>query len=122
MARIAGVNIPENKRLVISLTYIHGIGLTAAKKICLSCSLDESLRVKTLSESEIAKIREYIEEHLVVEGDLKRVVKQNIKRTKDLKMYRGLRHINNLPVRGQNTHNNARTRKGPAKTIANKKK
>ena len=122
MARIAGVNIPENKRLVISLTYIHGINLTSAVNICQKASIDLSTRVNKLSESEIANLREIIEREYVVEGDLKRLVKSNIKKKMDLKSYQGFRHINGLPVRGQNTHSNARTRKGPAKTIANKKK
>lgn len=122
MARIAGVNIPENKRLVISLTYIHGIGRTSAENICKKLSIDSSLRVNKLTEDQIAALREIIEREHVVEGDLKRLVKSNIKKKMDLKSYQGFRHINGLPVRGQNTHSNARTRKGPAKTIANKKK
>ncbi len=122
MARIAGVNIPENKRLVISLTYIHGIGKTSAINICKQVGADASIRVNKLTEAEIAALREVIEREYVVEGDLKRLVKSNIKKKMDLKSYQGFRHINGLPVRGQNTHSNARTRKGPAKTIANKKK
>jgi len=122
VARIAGVNIPENKRLVISLTYIHGVGRTSAKHICDLAGIDHSLRVNKLTEEQIANMREIIEKGYVVEGDLKRLVKSNIKKKMDLKSYQGFRHINGLPVRGQNTHSNARTRKGPAKTIANKKK
>ena len=122
MARIVGVNIPENKRLVISLTYIFGVGRTSAEKICEKASIDVSTRVSKLTESEIVKLREIIEKDFLVEGDLKRLVKSNIKKKMDLKTYQGFRHINHLPVRGQNTHSNARTRKGPAKTIANKKK
>lgn len=122
MARIAGVNIPENKRLVIALTYVHGIGRTTSSEICKKVGLDESVRVNKLSEDEQARIREIVESDYTVEGDLRRLVKARIKRKIDLKTYQGFRHINRLPVRGQRTHTNARTRKGPAKTIANKKK
>ncbi|RME18123.1 MAG: 30S ribosomal protein S13 [Alphaproteobacteria bacterium] len=122
MARIAGVNIPTHKRVPIALTYIHGIGPSTAKKICESVHIDESRRVNELSDAEVLAIREYIDNNLIVEGDLRREVQMNIKRLMDLGCYRGLRHRRNLPVRGQRTHTNARTRKGPAKPIAGKKK
>ncbi|RMD95506.1 MAG: 30S ribosomal protein S13 [Alphaproteobacteria bacterium] len=122
MARIAGVNIPTNKRVPIALTYIHGIGHTSAKNICQAVGIDESRRVSDLTEAEVAAIREHIDQNYMVEGDLRREVQMNIKRLMDLGCYRGLRHRRNLPVRGQRTHTNARTRKGPAKPIAGKKK
>ena len=122
MARIAGVNIPTQKRVPIALTYIHGIGMTAASGICQSTGIDESRRVNELSDSEVMKIREHIDSKLMVEGDLRREVAMNVKRLMDLGCYRGLRHRRGLPVRGQRTHTNARTRKGPAKPIAGKKK
>ncbi|WP_371037610.1 MULTISPECIES: 30S ribosomal protein S13 [unclassified Rhodosalinus] len=122
MARIAGVNIPTHKRVPIALTYIHGIGPSAAKSICEATSIDESRRVNELSDSELVAIREHIDTNFTVEGDLRREVQMNIKRLMDLGCYRGLRHRRNLPVRGQRTHTNARTRKGPAKPIAGKKK
>jgi small subunit ribosomal protein S13 len=122
MARIAGVNLPTNKRVVIALTYIHGIGSHKATEILKTCSIDESARVNTLSEDEVARIREVIDRDHIVEGDLRREVAMNIKRLMDLGCYRGLRHRKGLPVRGQRTHTNARTRKGPAKAIAGKKK
>jgi small subunit ribosomal protein S13 len=122
VARITGVNIPENKRVVIALTYIYGIGRTTSSQICKQANIDESTKVSQLDELQINNIREIIEKNFQVEGDLKRLVKSNIKKKMDLKSYQGFRHINGLPVRGQNTHSNARTRKGPAKTIANKKK
>lgn len=122
MARIAGVNIPTGKRVPIALTYIHGIGPESARKICESVSIDVSRRVNELSDNEVLAIREYIDANLHVEGDLRREVQMNIKRLMDLGCYRGLRHRRNLPVRGQRTHTNARTRKGPAKAIAGKKK
>ena len=122
MARIAGVNIPPNKRLVISLTYIYGIGLTAAKKICKSTQLSEDKRVKDLDDQELVRLRTEIEKNFQVEGDLRREVSLNVKKKKDLRTYQGLRHIRKLPVRGQNTHSNARTRKGKAVAIAGKKK
>lgn len=122
MARIAGVNIPTAKRVVIALTYIHGIGNTKAKEICEAVGIEPERRVNELSDAEVIKIRETIDAGYMVEGDLRRDVAMNIKRLLDLGVYRGLRHRRNLPVRGQRTHTNARTRKGPAKAIAGKKK
>ncbi len=122
MARIAGVNIPTNKRVLIALTYIHGIGRTKSKELVESLGIDEARRVNELSDAEVLKIREYIDANLSVEGDLRRETTMNIKRLMDLGCYRGLRHRRGLPVRGQRTHTNARTRKGPAKAIAGKKK
>ncbi|HKB21467.1 MAG TPA: 30S ribosomal protein S13 [Methyloceanibacter sp.] len=122
MARIAGVNIPTNKRVEVALTSIHGIGDTFAKQICQKVSIPPERRVSQLTESEISQIREVIDRDYVVEGDLRREVAMNIKRLMDLGCYRGLRHRRGLPVRGQRTHTNARTRKGPAKPIAGKKK
>ncbi len=122
MARIAGVNIPSNKRLVISLTYIHGIGLTLAKKLCEITKISESKRVKDLDDQELILIRDEIDKSFNVEGNLRKEVSLNIKKKKDIRSYQGLRHIKRLPVRGQNTHSNARTRKGRAVAIAGKKK
>ena len=122
MARIAGVNIPTNKRVEISLTYIHGIGRTKARQIRESVGLPADKRVSQLSDAEVIRIREVIDQSYVVEGDLRREVAMNIKRLMDLGTYRGLRHRRGLPVRGQRTHTNARTRKGPARPIAGKKK
>jgi len=122
MARIAGVNIPTNKRVVVALTYIHGIGRHRSEQILKKCSIDESTRVNQLSEDEISRVREAIDQDYQVEGDLRREVAMNIKRLLDLGCYRGLRHRRHLPVRGQRTHTNARTRKGPARAIAGKKK
>lgn len=122
MARIAGVNIPSNKRVEIALTYIHGIGRTRAKQICLKLSLPTERRVNELTDSEVIQIRETIDQDFMVEGDLRREVAVNIKRLMDLGCYRGLRHRRGLPVRGQRTSTNARTRKGKAKPIAGKKK
>ena len=122
MARIAGVNIPSNKKLEIALTYIFGIGRNFSKLICSNTDIDGEKRVNTLTESEIIKIREYIDNNYTVEGDLRREVSGNIKRLTDLGCYRGLRHRHKLPVRGQRTHTNARTRKGKAVAIAGKKK
>ena len=122
MARIAGVNIPTHKRVPIALTYITGIGLTSAKEICASTNVDETRRVNELSDAEVRAIREHIDATYTVEGDLRRETQMNIKRLMDQGCYRGLRHRRNLPVRGQRTHTNARTRKGPAKAIAGKKK
>ncbi len=122
MARIAGVNIPTNKRVEIALTYIHGIGDGFAKEICSKVSIPIERRVNELTESEVIQIREVINGDYVVEGDLRREVSMNIKRLMDLGCYRGLRHRRGLPVHGQRTHTNARTRKGPAKPIAGKKK
>ncbi|HVU43376.1 MAG: 30S ribosomal protein S13 [Xanthobacteraceae bacterium] len=122
MARIAGVNIPTNKRVVIALQYIHGIGNAKAKEIVEKVSIPESRRVSQLTDQEVLQLREVIDRDYVVEGDLRREVSMNIKRLMDLGCYRGLRHRRSLPVRGQRTHTNARTRKGPAKAIAGKKK
>ena len=122
MARIAGVNIPTAKRVVIALTYIHGIGDTKAKEICEKVGIMPERRVNELSDAEVIKIRETIDGDYTVEGDLRREIAMNIKRLLDLGVYRGLRDRRNLPVRGQRTHTNARTRKGPAKPIAGKKK
>ena len=121
MARIAGVNIPTNKRVVIALTYIHGIGDTFAKQICEKVKIPSERRVNELSDADVIQIREVIDRDYMVEGDLRREVGMNIKRLMDLGCYRGLRHRRGLPVRGQRTHTNARTRKGPAKAIAGKK-
>ena len=122
MARIAGVNIPTGKRVPIALTYIHGIGQSAARDICDQVGIDQARRVNELSDAEVLSIREHIDQNFTVEGDLRREVQMNVKRLMDLGCYRGLRHRRNLPVRGQRTHTNARTRKGPAKPIAGKKK
>jgi len=122
LARIAGVNIPTAKRVPIALTYIHGIGHATARSICDSVGIDHTRRVNELSDNEVLQIREHIDANVNVEGDLRREVQMNIKRLMDLGCYRGLRHRRNLPVRGQRTHTNARTRKGPAKPIAGKKK
>ena len=122
MARIAGVNIPTGKRVVIALTYIHGIGRTSARKICDSCGIPDERRVNDMTDDEVARIREAIDRDYQVEGDLRREHAMNVKRLMDLGCYRGLRHRRGLPVRGQRTHTNARTRKGPAKPIAGKKK
>ena len=122
MARIAGVNIPTGKRVEIALQYIHGIGPAFAKEICSKVGIPSERRVNELSDAEVLQIRETIDRDYQVEGDLRREVAMNIKRLMDLGCYRGLRHRRNLPVRGQRTHTNARTRKGPAKPIAGKKK
>ncbi len=122
MARIAGVNIPTGKRVVIALTYIHGIGRTKAAEICGKVGIPSERRVNDLTDDEVMRIRETIDHEYRVEGDLRREVAMNIKRLMDLGCYRGLRHRRGLPVRGQRTHTNARTRKGPAKSIAGKKK
>ena len=122
MARIAGINIPTNKRVEIALTYIHGIGLSSSKKICDLANITDQTRVNNLTENELSKIRDIIDKDFLVEGDLRRKKSLDIKRYLDLGCLRGLRHRKNLPVRGQRTHTNARTRKGPAKAIAGKKK
>ncbi|WP_413205172.1 30S ribosomal protein S13 [Rhodospirillum sp. A1_3_36] len=122
MARIAGVNIPTNKRVCIALTYIFGIGRTKAGEICERVGIAVNRRVNELSDDEVVRIRELIDTEYKVEGDLRRETAMNIKRIMDLGCYRGLRHRKGLPVRGQRTHTNARTRKGPAKAIAGKKK
>jgi small subunit ribosomal protein S13 len=122
VARIAGVNIPTNKRVLIALQYIHGIGPKMAAEICSKVSIPAERRVNELTDAEVIQIRETIDRDYSVEGDLRRTVAMNIKRLMDLGNYRGLRHRRGLPVRGQRTHTNARTRKGPAKAIAGKKK
>ncbi len=122
MARISGVNIPTQKRVIIALTYIHGIGSTNARKICESCNIPNDRRVQELTDQEVLTIRETIDRDYIVEGDLRREKAMNIKRLMDLGCYRGLRHRKGLPVHGQRTHTNARTRKGPARAIAGKKK
>ncbi len=122
MARIAGVNIPTNKRVLIALQYIHGIGPKFAKEICAAVNIAPERRVNELTDAEVIQIRETIDRDYMVEGDLRRETAMNIKRLMDLGCYRGLRHRRGLPVRGQRTHTNARTRKGPAKAIAGKKK
>ncbi|MEY4270228.1 MAG: ribosomal protein [Pseudomonadota bacterium] len=122
MARIAGVNLPTNKRVIIALTYIHGIGRKTAVGIAEKLGIDQARRVQDLSDAEVLQIREAIDADLTVEGDLRRETSMNIKRLMDLACYRGLRHRKGLPVRGQRTHTNARTRKGKAKPIAGKKK
>jgi small subunit ribosomal protein S13 len=122
VARIAGVNIPTNKRVEVALTYIHGIGRSMAKEICAKVGLPEERRVNQLTDAEVLQIRETIDRDYRVEGDLRREVAMNIKRLMDLGCYRGLRHRRGLPVHGQRTHTNARTRKGPARPIAGKKK
>jgi len=122
VARIAGVNIPTNKRVVIALQYIHGIGPSMAKEITEKVSIAPERRVNELSDAEVLMVREVIDRDYIVEGDLRRETAMNIKRLMDLGCYRGLRHRRGLPVRGQRTHTNARTRKGPAKPIAGKKK
>ena len=122
MARIAGVNIPTNKRVEVALQYIHGVGPKTAKEIMTKVGIDDARRVNQLTDAEVLQIRETIDRDYQVEGDLRREVSMNIKRLMDLGSYRGLRHRRSLPVRGQRTHTNARTRKGPAKPIAGKKK
>ena len=122
MARIAGVNIPTNKRVVIALQYIHGIGQAKAREIVSKVGIESARRVNQLTDAEVLQIRETIDRDHTVEGDLRRETSMNIKRLMDLACYRGLRHRKGLPVRGQRTHTNARTRKGPAKPIAGKKK
>jgi small subunit ribosomal protein S13 len=122
VARIAGVNIPTNKRVLVGLQYIHGIGQAKAKEIMDKVQIPESRRVSQLTDQEVLQLREVIDRDYIVEGDLRREVAMNIKRLMDLGCYRGLRHRRGLPVRGQRTHTNARTRKGPAKPIAGKKK
>ncbi len=122
MARIAGVNIPTNKRVEIALQYIHGVGPAIAKELMEKVGIDEQRRVNQLTDAEVLQIREAIDRDYSVEGDLRREITLNIKRLQDLASYRGIRHRRGLPVRGQRTHTNARTRKGPAKPIAGKKK
>ena len=122
MARISGVDLPNENRVEIALTYIYGIGRVSSNKILAATGINPDTRVKDLSENDIASIRKYIEANFVVEGELRKDVALDIKRLKEIRCYRGLRHIANLPVRGQSSKQNARTRKGPKKTIANKKK
>jgi small subunit ribosomal protein S13 len=122
MARIAGVDIPREKRLEISLTYIYGIGNTVASGICAAADVDPSTRVRDLTDEEVTRLRNYIDANLRVEGDLRRDVSQDIKRKMEINCYQGVRHRKGLPVHGQRTHTNARTRKGPKKTVAGKKK
>jgi small subunit ribosomal protein S13 len=122
MARIAGVDLPRSKRLEIALTYIYGIGRTTAREICGKAEVDAASKTDVLSEGEVVRLREIIEREYKVEGDLRREVSQNIKMLMDIGCYRGLRHRRGLPVRGQRTHTNARTRKGPKKTVAGRKK
>ena len=122
MARIAGVDIPREKRTVIALTYIFGIGDTLATEVCTNTGVDPSRRVRDLTDEEVSQLRGYIDENLQVEGDLRRDIQQDIKRKMEIGAYQGIRHRRGLPVRGQRTHTNARTRKGPRKTVAGKKK
>src|SRR5918997_1252309 len=122
MARIAGVDIPREKRLEASLTYIYGIGHTTASQVCTATDIDPNTRVRDLTDEEVARLRTYIDQNLKVEGDLRRDIAQDIKRKIEIQCYQGIRHRRGLPVRGQRTHTNARTRKGPKKTVAGKKK
>ena len=122
MARIAGVDLPRDKRLEIALTYIYGIGRSLSNKILSETNIDPDTRVRDLTESEVSKLRSYIDKNLIVEGDLRRETALNIRRLIEIGSYRGVRHRRGLPVRGQNTKTNARTRKGPRRTVANKKK
>ena len=122
MARISGVDLPRDKRVEIGLTYIYGIGLRTSQKILETAGVNPDTRVKDMTDDEVRKISDYINENLMVEGDLRRETALNIKRLQEIGCYRGIRHRKGLPVRGQNTKNNARTRKGPKKTVANKKK
>lgn len=122
MARLIGVDLPRDKRIEIALTYIYGIGLTTSKKVLAETGVDPDVRVKDLTEEDLGKLRDYIQGNLKVEGDLHREVSQNVKRLMEIGCYRGLRHRKGLPVRGQRTHTNARTRKGPKRQIGGKKK
>ena len=122
MARIAGVDIPREKRLEISLTYIFGIGKPTAQRICTEIGLDRDTKVSSLTDDEVTQIRTFVDEHLTIEGDLRRDVQTDIKRKIEIGSHQGVRHRKGLPVRGQRTHTNARTRKGPKRTVANKKK
>jgi len=122
VARISGVDIPREKRVEVSLTYIYGIGRTTSRRVCEETGVDPDTRVRSLTDDEVAKIRGYIDANLRVEGDLRREVSQDVKRKMEIGCYQGLRHRRGLPVRGQRTHTNARTRKGPKKTVAGKKK
>ena len=122
MARISGVDIPREKRLEISLTYIYGIGRTTSQQVCAATEIDPNTRVRDLTDEEVSRIRSWVDQNLKVEGDLRREVAQDIKRKMEIGCYQGIRHRKGLPVRGQRTHTNARTRKGPKKTVAGKKK
>lgn len=122
MARIAGVDIPRNKRVEVALTYIYGVGRTRAQQALKACQINPDTRVHDLTDEEVVRLREYIDQNLKVEGDLRREVSQNIKRKMEIGCYQGLRHRMGLPVRGQRTHTNARTRKGPRKTVGVKRK
>lgn len=122
MARLVGVDLPREKRIEVGLTYIYGIGLTTSKKILADTGVNPDVRVRDLTEDDLTKLRDYIQENIKVEGDLHREVSQNVKRLMEIGCYRGLRHRRGLPVRGQRTHTNARTRKGPRKQIGGKKK
>jgi small subunit ribosomal protein S13 len=122
MARIAGVDIPREKRLEVSLTYIYGVGRTAAHQVCQSTGIDSGTRVRDLTDEEVGRLRSWMDANLKVEGDLRRDVAQDIKRKMEIGSYQGVRHRRGLPVHGQRTHTNARTRKGPKKTVAGKKK
>ncbi len=122
MARIAGVDLPRDKRVEISLTYIYGIGRTTSKLVLANCQIDPNTKVRSLTDEEVVRLRSYIDQNLKVEGDLRREVAQNIKRKMEIGCYQGLRHRVGLPVRGQRTHTNARTRKGPRKTVGVKRK
>jgi len=122
MARIAGIDLPRNKRLEIALTYIYGIGRSVARELCAKAEIDGSVKTDILTDSEVVRLREIIESDYKIEGDLRREISQNIKMLMDIGCYRGLRHRRGLPVRGQRTHTNARTRKGPKKTVAGRKK
>jgi small subunit ribosomal protein S13 len=122
MARIAGVDIPREKRLEISLTYIFGVGRTTAQTVCEAVGIDRNTRVRDLTDEEVTRLRNWIDANLKVEGDLRRDIQQDIKRKVEIGCYQGIRHRKGLPVRGQRTHTNARTRKGPKRTVANKKK
>ena len=122
MARIAGTDIPREKRLEISLTYVFGIGRTTAQKICEATEIEKSTRVRDLTDEEVARLRNWVDANLKVEGDLRRDIQQDIKRKQEINCYQGIRHRRGLPVHGQRTHTNARTRKGPKKTVAGKKK
>ena len=122
MARIAGIDIPREKRLEISLTYIYGIGLPTAQKLCVDLGLDPNTKVSALTDDEVSKIRAYVDDNVRIEGDLRRDVQNDIKRKIEIGCLQGIRHRRGLPVRGQRTHTNARTRKGPKRTVANKKK
>ena len=122
MARISGVDIPREKRVEVSLTYIYGIGRTTSRRVCEETGVNPDTRVRSLTDDEVAKIRGYVDANLRVEGDLRREVSQDVKRKMEIGCYQGLRHRRGLPVRGQRTHTNARTRKGPKKTVAGKKK